>query len=1630
MYRLAGEPGAHCTSERIASYISAPDGYERGSSTLPRERGCAGCLLQKSLRGRLSLTVQPQSCRKSHCMATEIMADRSKTMDVLYSTFVLNVEPGKDYESLLYHVQTNTRIRFTFHSSFFGQSISIYTTYEPDDPAIRSSIISTNNDVWYPLKLHSGSANRNDDFGRYAELHCLKPGSYKFCMSLEASGSINRPEVIGYFHVLSRIAAGLPVDAIACQSVYARLLGHFSGWTNQFSVAQKSGYNMIHLSPVQKLGRSRQPRCISEQLELNDEIFGPNSGEAFELLEKFIGKIEKEWNMFTMGDLVLAETAVDSPWINDHPECTYNLENTPHLRPAYLLDRVLCHFSRAVASGEYAQRGLSNEPWTENAITTMKSILLDEVYPKTRIHELFQVNVEELVKIFKEKVEAEGRPSAPPAEQGKSLRIIQDLEYHRLSSKVDMDLAMALFNQFEDKELTEAERQQKCLQKFRECLWSLNNEAAQQCWDHLRCGVENLANHLRMQQEKARPKASEKHPLFPQYFLQLEASTAWEQDEERMHSVEKRRRVMLKNVWVPNEAFFQTATEFAFFRRDLHCCGYTVKLRYGNCPKDCEYIWERMTKYTRSVAKLFHAINIVDVPSMPLQVCEHMTKEIRRIRPNAFICATLDVNNTNTRRIVNRLGITAVMQSTATLETPYEIGSLIRRFGGKPIGSFVQPPLSLLSPSDIPIMLFDMTLDDESPVRTRTPLDILPTASLLAAAGHPYGSCRGIDELVLNKIDASTEQKRYRVWSDEPSESPGYLDTKVGIIHGRQAINRLHAFLSRGEFNEVQVEHNCENMIVVHKRSQLHGQCVILAVRNCFCMGDIARREFVSPVVITGNLQEILYEGTLQEKKRPRLQNTPTKLNNETCKENKLPRPRYVKGLNKYELFLKEMVSLFDSATIEIVTRTQSSIKEVDFIRFRAGAVIAMLVTMPKEHRIAISTLRKELARIDVVTFPPESVQEIQDFRSTAPDLKSILHAVSLSDYNRVLFRCENEQVKDELSMGAYEVPGIGKLPYCGLYSIIHHLNKMRLSNDMEHPLCHHLRQGNWLPDYITKRLLIVPGTKNIAEWLQFVFDVYKELPTFAKPCYFEAIVSGAYRLMTDAILSKMSNFVQNGGPFVRALAISSLMFCGSVSSGKLPELSSYVQSPKQEVPAVPVESNQMTTIAAGIPNYAAGLQRNWSRDTFIALRGLLLIPGRYSEARYIILSYSGLVKNGQMPSRVYEHTNVQFGSRDTVWWWLLAIKHYVEMVPNGQEIMWDPVIRYSPKEKRSKRSCPADQFLFNAMQEAINTVFQGRKRRGLGDRGPELGTGVDMETGFVFGGNARSAGTWMDKIGSSQMCNNTGVPATPRDGSAVEIVAISYAIIKWLSKMAKGGQYPYAGVRYKHDNKEVFWTWETWASKVMGAFENNFWIPSVVRSEEAAANGASPGQSNTGFYKDVVNSEIKWSETQLRPNFLIAMAVAPELFNTSNARTAIEKAEAKLLGRLGMKTLNEEDWAYNGYYSPSIDSADYKTARGFNLHQGPEWVWLTGYFLRAKMHMAVAEPAFQSCQSVVSRVKQILANHWEYINNDPWFSLPEFTNKDGAPCPDACPAQAKSIGCIMEVLYDLSNVMKDNQAL
>ena len=117
------------------------------------------------------------------------------------------------------------------------------------------------------------------------------------------------------------------------------------------------------------------------------------------------------------------------------------------------------------------------------------------------------------------------------------------------------------------------------------------------------------------------------------------------------------------------------------------------------------------------------------------------------------------------------------------------------------------------------------------------------------------------------------------------------------------------------------------------------------------------------------------------------------------------------------------------------------------------------------------------------------------------------------------------------------------------------------------------------------------------------------------------------------------------------------------------------------------------------------------------------------------------------------------------------------------------------------------------------------------------------------------------------------------------------------------------------------------------------------------------------------------------------------------------------------MKTLDPEDWAYRGNYDNSNDGDDPSIAHGANYHQGPEWVWPIGYFLRAYF---IFKSKSINNEEIKVEISKILSHHAQEIHESKWKGIPELTNQNGSFCKDSNPIQAWSMACLLEVIYEM----------
>lgn len=111
------------------------------------------------------------------------------------------------------------------------------------------------------------------------------------------------------------------------------------------------------------------------------------------------------------------------------------------------------------------------------------------------------------------------------------------------------------------------------------------------------------------------------------------------------------------------------------------------------------------------------------------------------------------------------------------------------------------------------------------------------------------------------------------------------------------------------------------------------------------------------------------------------------------------------------------------------------------------------------------------------------------------------------------------------------------------------------------------------------------------------------------------------------------------------------------------------------------------------------------------------------------------------------------------------------------------------------------------------------------------------------------------------------------RDGSAVEIVGLSWSAVSGLASLGPD--------IYKHQDIPVFGTLSRWSEVIKENFEKHFWIGDSKGSE---VEPHPEHVNNIEMYKDSVGSGHGWTDYQLRPNYVVALAVASDIVQPSRA--------------------------------------------------------------------------------------------------------------------------------------------------
>ena len=1390
----------------------------------------------------------------------------------------------------------------------------------------------------------------------------------------------------------------LPLDSLGIMSVVSKFLGKYpQDWDKHLRGISRRGYNMVHFTPLQQRGESNSPYSLFDQLAFDPEMFPNGESDVADMIKK----MENEYELLSLTDVVFNHTANNSEWLQDHPEAGYNVETAPWLESALELDNALLDYSDRLA-----ELGMPTELKNGDDLNRVVDGIRPNVLDKIKLWQFFACDVptdaQAAVDSWKQgkskKPEAslDAAPSWSLYESANYLKnnaLLNGLRIDgRFSRKVNPEVAAAMLVVLHGEYSNGVEGQ--ALETMKSLLNELNLPFYREYDEDCNAIIEQTKGRLqytRLDEHGPRLGAfTKKDPLIETFFARLPNN-----EKTKKHNPKALALAVNGWIWAADAMKDNAGPDWRpYLRRELIPWSDCVKLRYGKGPEDNPFLWEFMAKYCRLMAKYFTAFRIDNCHSTPIHVAEYMLDEARKVRPDLAVFAELFTNNEQTDfMFIKRLGISALIREAMQAWSTQELSRIVHRHCGRPIGSFeIDMPSPSKSPmngyvngdsyftreivknvgeSPIHALFMDCTHDNEMPAQKRDARDTLPTAALVNMCGCATGSVIGFDEIYPKIVEIVHENRLYSSISSEGEVHIG--PTEGGISGLKKLFNHIHTLMGKDGYSETFLDHQGE-LITIHRVHPSSRKGYFLIAHTAF-PGCGNGNGGLRPVNLAGTKVKQIGAWTLEVDQ------------SSEAKETALADKKYLEGLPARTKNIKGTRIDFDNGNTTIYVD--------DY--FPPGSVALFETWVPSaEHSSGLNNF--------IASGTDEAFGELD-----------------LIDLNFVLYRCEaEERATSDGQDSVYTIPNYGSLVYAGLQGWWSVLEPIIRENNLGHPLCNHLREGTWPLDYVVQRMERISSKEGYsrlakpAQWLKERFDAVREVPSFLLPHYFGMIIQVAYDAAFKRGLQLFSSNITNGQPFLQQLAMVSIQQTGYVPSASL--------WPNKQVPS----------LAAGLPHFSVEWARCWGRDVFISLRGLFLCTGRYDEAKEHIVAFGSVLKHGLIPNLLSSGDNPRYNCRDGPWFFLQNVQDYVNIVPDGISLLKHKVPRrFMPYDDTwfpsdDKRAYSKESTIEDIVQEILQRHASGISFREynagpnldmqMKPEGFQIDVNVDWKTGIIFGGSQYNCGTWMDKMGESDKAGSKGVPGTPRDGAAVEITGLVYSALRWVANLSKSGKYAYSGVK-SASGEDI--TFDTWANKIKSSFETCYWIPTDL-SEDNSFDVDPKIINRRGIYKDLYKSGKPYEDYQLRCNFPIAMTVAPELFTQDRALIALKLADDVLRGPTGMATLDPSDMNYRPYYNNSEDSTDFATSKGRNYHQGPEWLWPTGFFLRALlkfdlMRRDTKEAKLESFQQVTRR----LAGCKAAIRDSPWKGLAELTNKDGAFCGDSSPTQAWSASCLIDLFYD-----------
>jgi len=360
---------------------------------------------------------------------------------------------------------------------------------------------------------------------------------------------------------------------------------------------------------------------------------------------------------------------------------------------------------------------------------------------------------------------------------------------------------------------------------------------------------------------------------------------------------------------------------------------------------------------------------------------------------------------------------------------------------------------------------------------------------------------------------------------------------------------------------------------------------------------------------------------------------------------------------------------------------------------------------------------------------------------------------------------------------------------------------------------------------------------------------------------------------------------------------------------------------------------------AHGRPGVIAGYPwfGEWGRDTFIALPGLTLARGRSEASLAVLEGALPFLRGGLLPN-VYgaDPATSSYRSADAALWFARAVLLH-ERATGASELV-------------RKRFLPG----LVSIAEAYLA-------------GTELGLAVDA-SGLLRAGGPSLNATWMDAM-------IDGVPVTPRAGSPVELQALWYQLLAYLTELCQGAGDRSAAAR-----------WRVEAERAGSALVERFWL------------------SDEGTLADVVGPDGALDRS-VRPNAVIAASLELSPLSSAQRADVVQVALNELVTPRGLRTLSPHDPRYVGLYQGGPVERD----RAY--HQGTVWPFLLGFAVEAALR------AFPAAGARVRRLEKAVEGFVDTLDEHGLGQVSEVYDGDPPHRPGGTPAQAWSVAELLRAL-------------